>query len=74
MRRAFVIAALLLGLPACASHAAEGNAWYQMGDANYDAIKSAHDACVTKGGAFQLKQGGDATHLGDFECLAQKGT
>ena len=75
MRRAFAIGAMLLGLAACAANGApEGNAWYQMGDANYDALHAADDACKAKGGTFQLKSGGDPTHLGDYECLSPKGT
>jgi|HubBroStandDraft_1064217.scaffolds.fasta_scaffold392277_2 hypothetical protein len=72
MIRAFAIAAALVCLAACAE-GAEGNAWYQQGDANYDAIKAADDACKAKGGTFQLKKDGDPTHLGDFECVMPKG-
>jgi hypothetical protein len=72
MIRTFAIAASLVCLAACAA-GAEGNAWYQQGDANYDALKAAHDACTSKGGTFQLKQGGEPTHLGDYECLMPKG-
>jgi len=74
MIRLTLIGALLLGLGACSSNAPEGNAWYQLGDANYDALKSADDACKAKGGAFRLKEGGDPTHLGDYECKLPKGT
>jgi hypothetical protein len=62
-----VLSALVL-LAACSS-GPEGNAWYQQGDANYDAVKTAHDACVAKGGTFQVKPQGDPTHLGDYECI-----
>ena len=73
MMRRLIIAGALLALAACAS-GPEGNAWYQLGDANYDALKAANDACVAKGGKFQLKSGGDPTHLGDYGCLAPKGS
>ena len=73
MMRALIIGGMLLGLAACAS-GPEGNAWYQLGDANYDALKAAHDDCAAKGGQFQLKSGGEPTHLGDYECLTPKGT
>jgi hypothetical protein len=66
MTRLALLAAAVMTLAACGP---EGNAWYQQGDANYDALKAANDACVAKGGKFQLKQGGDATHLGDYECI-----
>ncbi|HEY1752724.1 MAG TPA: hypothetical protein VGG29_15815 [Caulobacteraceae bacterium] len=68
MIRLAVIAAALAGLCAC-STGPEGNAWYQLGDASYDALHAADDACKTKGGTFQLRSGGDPTHLGDYECL-----
>jgi hypothetical protein len=73
MMRTLAIIGMLLALAGCSS-APEGNAWYQLGDANYDALKAAHDACVDKGGKFQLKSGGEPTHLGDYECLMPKGT
>ena len=73
MIRALAITAALIGLAACGG-GPEGNAYYQQGDANYDALKAAHDACTTKGGTFQLKQGGESTHLGDYECLMPKAT
>jgi hypothetical protein len=76
MTRVLAIAALLVTLAACGTNdAAEGNAWYQIGDANYDQIKRADDACKAKGGTFQLKPNGDATHMGDYECaMPPKGT
>jgi hypothetical protein len=73
MMRGLIIGAMLLALAACAN-GPEGNAWYQLGDANYDALKAANDACVAKGGKFQLKSGGDPTHLGDYECSMPKGS
>ena len=47
----------------------EGNPWYSRGDANYDTIRRATDACKAKGGTFQLKPGGDSSHLADWECV-----
>jgi uncharacterized lipoprotein YmbA len=73
MMRALIIGGMLAALAACAS-GPEGNTYYQQGDANYDALKSADDACKAKGGHFQLKQGGDPTHLGDYSCEPAKGT
>jgi uncharacterized lipoprotein YmbA len=73
MRRTLVIVAVLAALAGCAS-GPEGNTYYQQGDANYDALKAASDACTDKGGKFQLKQGGEPTHLGDYACLPAKGT
>jgi hypothetical protein len=64
---ALVLGALAL-LAACSS-GPEGKAWYEEGDANYDAVKAAHDACVAKGGDYQVRQGGDPTHLGDYQCI-----
>ena len=75
MIRTLLIAASLAGLAsiaACKGDGPEGNPYYQIGDANYDALKAADDACKAKGGTFQLKKGGDPTHLGDYECLTAK--
>jgi len=74
MKRLIVIAAAFAVLAGCASNGPEGNTWYQQGDANYDALKAAADACKTKGGDFQLKTGGDPTHLGDYACNPKKGS
>jgi hypothetical protein len=61
-------------LGACGTNdAAEGNPWYSIGDANYDTVKAATDACKAKGGTFQLKPGGDSTHMADYECVKPKG-
>ena len=73
MIRAAVAFATLLALSACAS-GPEGNPWYSQGDANYDALKAAADACKAKGGDYQLKPGGDPTHLGDYDCQKPKGS
>ena len=69
IRLALVLTALVT-LVACTG-GAEGRAWYEQGDANYDSLKAAHDACLAKGGDYQLKAGGDPTHLGDYECQAK---
>ena len=74
MIRLALIAVALSALAGCASNGPEGNAWYQHGDANYDALKAASDACTAKGGAFELKTGGDPTHLGDYACNPKKGS
>jgi hypothetical protein len=71
--RTLLIAASLAGLgcvAACNGNGPEGNTYYQIGDANYDALKAADDACKAKAGTFSLKKGGDPTHLGDYECVA----
>ena len=72
MTRLALIFAALGALAAC-NTGPEGNPWYQIGDANYDAVKAAHDACAAKGGTYQVKQGGDPTHLGDYECAPGAG-
>ncbi len=75
MIRTLLIAASLAGLAsvaACKSDGPEGNPYYQLGDANYDELKAADDACKAKGGAFRLKDGGEPTHLGDYECVIPK--
>jgi hypothetical protein len=77
MIRTLLIAASLAGLAsvaACNANGPEGNTYYQIGDANYDALKAADDACKAKGGKFNLKNGGDPTHLGDYECVTPKGS
>ena len=43
MRRTLIVAAALATLAACASNGPEGNAWYQQGDADYDALKQASE-------------------------------
>jgi hypothetical protein len=73
MMRRLVIISALVTLGACAS-SPEGNPWYSQGDVTYDSVKSAADACKAKGGDFELKQGGDPTHLGDYACNPKKGS
>jgi hypothetical protein len=73
MMRVVIIAMALVALSACASDP-EGNPWYSQGDVTYDSVKAAADACKAKGGDFQLKQGGDPTHLGDYACNPKKGS
>jgi hypothetical protein len=65
-----LLAATALALGACASNA---NYSLQEGDANYDAVKKASEACKARGGEIQLKSGGDATELSDYECKMGKG-
>lgn len=71
IRLALVITALG-ALAACGGP--EGKAWYDEGDASYDALKTAHDACGAKGGTFEVRPGGDPTHLGDYVCQGAKGS
>ena len=72
MTRTLLVAAVLALLAAC-TEGAEGPAWYEHGNANYDALKAAADACKERGGDYQLKPGGDPTHLGDYACNPRKG-
>jgi hypothetical protein len=72
MKHPLVIAAVFAALAGCASNGPEGNAWYQQGDVTYDTVKAAADACKAKGGDFQLKNGGDPTHQGDYACNPKK--
>jgi hypothetical protein len=74
MKRLLIIAAALAAQAACASNGPEGNPWYSQGDVTYDTVKAAADACKAKGGDFQLKPGGDPTHLGDYDCNPKKGS
>jgi len=75
MMRLALIAASLAGVASLAAcnTGPEGNPYYQVGDANYDALRTADDACRAKGGKFTLQNGGDPTHLGDYQCLMAKG-
>ena len=75
MIRSLVIAASLAGLGglAACTLGPEGNTYYEQGDANYDALKQATEACKAKGGSFVLRKGGDPTHLGDYACEMAKG-
>ena len=74
MKRFFVIGLAFAALAACASNGPEGNPWYSQGDVTYDTVKAAADACKAKGGDFQLKPGGEPTHLGDYSCNPKKGS
>ena len=74
MKQILLAAVILASLAACKSDGPEGNPWYSMGDANYDSVKAASDACKAKGGDFRLKDGGDPTHLGDYACNPKKGS
>ena len=70
MSRIVLALAAVGALAACGGP--EGKAWYDEGDASYDSLKAAHDACVAKGGTFEVKPGGDPTHLGDYVCQGAK--
>ena len=76
IRLALVAASLaaLVHLTACNANGPEGNTYYEQGDASYDSLKDATDACKAKGGTFTLKTGGDPTHLGDYACVMAKGS
>jgi hypothetical protein len=69
--RPLAILIFLTVLASCAEKA-EGPAWYEGGNADYDSLKAAEQTCKDKGGDFQLKPGGDPTHLGDYACNPKK--
>jgi hypothetical protein len=70
-----VMAAIALAsLAACSSSGDSGAPWYESGDASYDQLKAATDACKAKGGVLKLKSGGDPTHLSDYACRGAKGS
>ena len=71
IRTALMAAALMV----CAACTDDGSSrtWRESGDATYDALKSASEACKAKGEEFHLKNGGDPTVLGDYECVQSKG-
>jgi hypothetical protein len=62
MRSVIPLAGLAFALCACASYGAPD------GDANYDAMKAATDACQAKGGHLQLKAEHDGTTVSDYDC------
>ena len=72
MARTLIIVAALLACAACAEPA--GSYGLARGDANYDAMKMATDACKARGGGLVLKKGGDATELSDYQCIIGKGS
>jgi len=71
MMRALAIAAALAVCVAC-TDTGEGRAYYEGGDATYDAVKKATEACTAKGGQLQLKPQGDSTHLADYACVGAR--
>jgi hypothetical protein len=68
MMRLFLLTAALVVLGACSTPGSSA-AWYEHGDATYDELKRATDACKATGGDFHVKEGGDPTHLGDYACV-----
>ena len=72
--RPLAILIFLTVLASCAEKA-EGPAWYEGGNADYDSLKSAEQACKDKGGDFQLKPNGEerciACKLCEAICPAQ---
>ncbi|MFI4934555.1 MAG: hypothetical protein ACHP7N_08050 [Caulobacterales bacterium] len=80
MIRVLLASSMLLACAACAGGGDSsdnpgpgGRAWYESGDATYDALKAATEACKQQGGDFHLKNGGDPTHMGDYQCAKGKG-
>jgi hypothetical protein len=63
MTRLLAFGATLLMLGACDTTSGGG-----QGDANYDAIKTAADACKAQGGELQLKSGYDGRAVSDYAC------
>jgi ABC-type glycerol-3-phosphate transport system substrate-binding protein len=74
MTRVLAAALMLSALAACSSSGDSSAPWYESGDATYDSLKAATDACKAKGGEFKLKPGGDPTHLSDYVCQGAKGS
>ncbi|MDQ2860689.1 MAG: hypothetical protein M3T55_08190 [Pseudomonadota bacterium] len=70
MTAPLAIASLSLALCACA--ASQGSYGLGQGDANYDAIKSATQACQAQGGQIHLKNGYDGRELANYECKIGK--
>ncbi len=71
MKATLTIAAVALALCACASTAPDS---YGLGpgDANYDAIKAATQACQAQGGQIHLKNGYDGRELASYQCKIGK--
>ena len=70
MRAPLAISSLAMALCACA--ASQGSYGLGQGDANYDAIKAATQACQAQGGQIHLKNGYDGRELGNYECKIGK--
>ncbi|MHB8529697.1 MAG: hypothetical protein ACYC8V_09335 [Caulobacteraceae bacterium] len=66
MNRILVMAILALGLSACG--AVRGDYDLPQGDANYDALKAAVEACKAQGGRVQLRAGYDSRVLSNYQC------
>jgi hypothetical protein len=71
MSAPLAIAALALTLCACGSVPADSYGLGQ-GDANYDAIKTATQACEAQGGQIRLKSGYDGRDLSSYDCKIGK--
>ena len=71
MIRNLLLAASLLTLTACGSAGSYG---LGDGDASYDEIKKATEACKARGGVIELKTGGDSHDLSAYECKVGKGS
>ena len=65
------VASLAAALCACASAPAGSDA-LGHGDANYDALKTATQACQAQGGQLKLKSGYDSRDLASYECKSGK--
>ncbi|MEO8925982.1 MAG: hypothetical protein ABI306_02355 [Caulobacteraceae bacterium] len=67
MKATLAIASVALALCACGSTSG-GSYALGPGDANYDAIKAATQACQAQGGQIRLKSGYDGRELASYEC------
>ena len=70
MNALLAIAPAALALCACA--ASQGSYGLGQGDANYDAVKGATQACQAQGGQIHLKNGYDGRELASYECKIGK--
>ncbi len=73
MRAAALPLALAMGLALAGCGALmKGDYDLPTGDANYDALKAATEACEAKGGHVRLKSGYDSRELSNYQCKMGK--
>ena len=66
------LATLILALCACQSTIPVGSDGVGEGDANYDALRKATEACQAHGGVLTPRTGYDIRRLSGFECKPAK--
>ena len=71
MTARLAVAGIALALCACGSMS-QGSYALGQGDANYDAVKAATQACQAQGGQIHLKSGYDGRELASYECKIGK--